>query len=68
MNEQLAAIQKIWPLGTEVRKISGSKWQGLVVEYYSTTLTPFGVAVESSSEHGLVQIYPMKALEKVTTA
>lgn len=60
---RLAEAQAIMPLGTRVRKRSGSSWSGLVVGYYSTDLTPHGVAVESSSEVGSVQIYPTKALE-----
>lgn len=54
-----------WPLGTRVRKKSGSSWQGKVVGYYSTSLTPEGYAVESERETGSVQIYPCKALELV---
>lgn len=54
-----------WPIGTRVRKTSGSSWQGKVVGYYSTGLTPVGYAVESERESGSVQIYPRKALELV---
>lgn len=50
-------------IGDRVRKRSGSDWQGLVVGWYSTTLTPVGYAVESESHPGSVQIYPDKALE-----
>ncbi len=52
-----------FPLGTLVRKKSGSNWHGTVCGYYSTDLTPVGVAVESAYEAGSVQIYPVKALE-----
>lgn len=52
-----------WPLGTRVRKPRGSSWQGRVVGYYSTSLTPEGYAVESEREPGSVQIYPRAALE-----
>ena len=58
---------KPWPkflLGTKVRKIRGSQWHGTIVGTYSTTLTPEGYAVESSTEKGSVQIYPAAALEK----
>lgn len=48
--------------GEHVEKISGSKWRGRVVGYYSTDLTPEGYAVESDTETGSVQIYPAKAL------
>lgn len=51
-------------LGDKVRKKSGSQWRGVVVGAYSTTLTPEGYAVESSSERGSVQIYPAAALER----
>jgi dihydrofolate reductase (trimethoprim resistance protein) len=52
-------------LGDVVRKISGSMWQGAIVGTYSTSLTPEGYAVESSSHRGSVQIYPASALELV---
>lgn len=52
-----------WKLGTRLRKKSGSSWQGRVVGYYSTNLTPLGYAVESEREPGSVQIYPASALE-----
>lgn len=50
-------------LGQHVRKKSGSSWQGRIVGFYSTTLTPIGYAVESEREPGSVQIYPESALE-----
>lgn len=50
-------------LGDSVRKIKGSSWSGKVVGTYSTSLTPEGYAVESSTETGSVQIYPAAALE-----
>jgi dihydrofolate reductase (trimethoprim resistance protein) len=52
-------------IGDAVRKTKGSQWSGKVVGWYSTELTPEGYAVESSSEHGSVQIYPAAALEKL---
>ena len=51
--------------GSLVRKKSGSEWQGEVVGFYSTTLTPEGYAVESETHAGSVQIYPVNALELV---
>jgi len=54
-----------WQLGTRVRKTKGSSWQGHVVGYYSTDLTPLGYCVESEREPGSVQIYPRSALELV---
>ena len=51
--------------GDLVRKKSGSEWQGYVCGYYATKLTPVGVAVESSSHAGSVQIYPIQALELI---
>lgn len=54
-----------WPSGTRVRKIRGSSWQGRVVGFYSTELTPIGYCVESEREPGSVQIYPEAALELV---
>lgn len=50
-------------LGDTVRKTKGSNWHGKIVGTYSTTLTPEGYAVESSTEVGSVQIYPAQALE-----
>ena len=54
---------KTFQLHDRVRKKSGSQWQGRVVGYYSTELTPEGYAVESETHKGSVQIYPAKALE-----
>lgn len=61
---ELEAERK-FPLGTRVRKIKGSSWQGKVVGFYSTSLTPIGYCVESEREPGSVQIYPESALEVV---
>lgn len=55
----------VFQYGDRVRKKSGSKWQGRVVGWYSTALTPEGYAVESEAHAGSVQIYPAKALEIV---
>ena len=52
-------------IGDLVRKRSGSAWEGKVCGFYSTTLTPRGVAVESSAHAGSVQIYPEHALDLV---
>ena len=49
-------------IGQRVTKISGSSWTGLVCGFYSTSLTPVGICVESENEPGSVQIYPAKAL------
>jgi len=48
--------------GDIVRKKSGSEWEGRVVGFYSTRLTPVGYAVESKHHAGSVQIYPEAAL------
>lgn len=55
-------------VGDLVTKTKGSQWKGRVVGTYSTTLTPEGYAVESSTERGSVQIYPATALELVQEA
>lgn len=52
-----------WQLGQRVTKTKGSNWTGLIVGFYSTSLTPMGYAVESETERGSVQIYPQAALE-----
>lgn len=52
-------------IGDRVRKVKGASWQGLIVGFYSTELTPVGYAVESELEKGSVQIYPESALEKI---
>lgn len=52
-------------LDQHVRKKSGSEWQGYVVGWYSTELTPEGYAVESETHKGSVQIYPAQALEAI---
>jgi len=49
-------------LGDRVTKTKGSNWTGLVVGFYSTSLTPIGYCVESETERGSVQIYPETAL------
>lgn len=54
----------LW-LRDRVRKKSGAAWQGQVVGWYCTKLTPEGYAVESESHPGSVQIYPVAALERV---
>lgn len=59
-------IHNTFAMGDTVRKKSGSEWEGVIVGLYSTSLTPEGYAVESSSHAGSVQIYPAKALEVVT--
>lgn len=62
----LIKIHDTFAMGDMVRKKSGSQWEGVIVGFYSTSLTPEGYAVESSSHAGSVQIYPAKALEVVT--
>jgi dihydrofolate reductase (trimethoprim resistance protein) len=56
-----------WGYGTRLRKKAGSSWQGRVVGFYQTHLTPEGYAIESEREPGSVQIYPAAALEEVQT-
>jgi hypothetical protein len=51
-----------YKMGDRVKKVQGSNWQGKVVGFYSTELTPEGYAVESELEVGSVQVYPVKAL------
>ena len=57
-----------WMMGTRLRKKKGSSWQGRVVGFYSTSLTPEGYAIESEREPGSVQIYPAGALEEIDNA
>jgi hypothetical protein len=66
----VAAVFSDWRFetGARVRKIKGSSWQGHVVGFYSTELTPEGYCVESEREPGSVQIYPVSALELVEEA
>jgi hypothetical protein len=59
-----AAARK-FALRQRVRKVKGSSWQGPVVGFYSTELTPIGYCVESEREPGSVQLYPEAALEAV---
>ena len=54
-----------YKLGKHLRKKSGSQWEGKVVGFYSTELTPEGYAIESAAHAGSVQIYPKNALEPV---
>jgi dihydrofolate reductase (trimethoprim resistance protein) len=58
-------LRATFGLGDRVRKKSGAAWQGQVVGWYSTNLTPEGYAVESEAHPGSVQIYPVAALERV---
>lgn len=58
----------VFPLGTRVRKKSGSSWQGHVCGHYATSLTADGVCVESEREPGSVQNYPAHAMEYVDPA
>jgi dihydrofolate reductase (trimethoprim resistance protein) len=58
-------LRATFGLGDRVRKKSGAAWQGQVVGWYCTKLTPEGYAVESESHPGSVQIYPVTALERV---
>ena len=59
--------QKAGPflMGQRVRKKAGANWQGRVVGWYSTVLTPQGYAVESEFHPGSVQIYPVSELEPI---
>lgn len=63
--QQPAPSAPTFQLGDHVRKTKGSQWKGRVVGTYSTDLTPEGYAVESDTEKGSVQIYPVGALELV---
>lgn len=58
----------IFKLGDRVTKKSGSSWTGKVVGFYSTSFTPEGYAIESETETGSVQIYPVRALTRIDTA
>lgn len=51
--------------GQWLTKRSGASWTGLVVGFYSTSLTPIGYCIESDAETGSVQIYPERALKAV---
>ncbi|HHK5623272.1 TPA: trimethoprim-resistant dihydrofolate reductase DfrB [Pseudomonas aeruginosa] len=52
-------------MGDRVRKKSGAAWQGQIVGWYCTKLTPEGYAVGSEAHPGSVQIYPVAALERI---
>lgn len=55
-----------WPIGTRVRKHSGTWWEGKVVGHYSTKKTQEGYNVQLDMvPNGPVQIYPRAALEEV---
>lgn len=56
-----------FPMGTKVKKKSGSWWQGVVVGFYSTDQTPAGYCVQLAIlgypiSFAPVQIYPESAL------
>lgn len=52
-------------LGDRVTKIKGSSWTGEVVGFYRSSLTEYGVVVESIHERGSSQLYPEAALRLV---
>ncbi|MEZ2220715.1 hypothetical protein [Rhizobium sp. RCC_161_2] len=49
-------------LGERVSKTKGSSWNGPVVGFYSTSMTPCGYVIESDREPGSCQLYPEAAL------
>lgn len=57
------SITRKFRMGDYVKKTKGSSWEGTIVGFYRTALTPEGYAVESATERGSVQIYPASALE-----
>lgn len=58
----------IFDIGDRVHKVSGSHWEGKIVGFYVTELTPIGYAIESEIHRGSVQIYPEKAIALSLTA
>lgn len=50
-------------MGETLTKKKGSSWTGEIVGFYSTDFTPEGYAIESATETGSVQIYPIAALD-----
>lgn len=65
LEENTPPHYRTFKYGQRVRKKSGSQWQGMVVGFYSTELTPDGYCVESDTHKGSVQIYPAAALELI---
>ncbi|MBO0125165.1 hypothetical protein JZX88_05905 [Agrobacterium sp. OT33] len=61
--EREARTGWVFAEGDQVRKKSGSWWEGRVVGRYSTEQTPRGYAVQLDKPFGPVQIYPESALE-----
>ena len=59
------AAGRAFQLGDRVTKTKGSSWTGRIVGFYSTALTPEGYAIESETETGSVQIYPVGAIRKL---
>lgn len=64
----MASTDRKFQLGDRVSKAKGSSWNGHVVGFYSTAMTPIGYAIESEREPGSVQIYPESALALATEA
>ncbi len=60
--EDSAELDRKFKLGDRVTKTKDSSWNGRIVGFYSTAMTPVGYAVESEREPGSVQIYPESAL------
>ena len=65
MDDLLPPFVPTFWIGSRVKKRSGAEWQGRVVGWYSTELTPEGYAVESEFHPGSVQIYPASALQRI---
>ncbi len=58
-----------FPLGCKVQKVSGPKWFGEVVGYYSSSFTPEGLVIECTAwgAQGQVHVEPAKRMQRVTT-
>lgn len=63
-NHPFPPTHQTFKLGDSVCKNQGSTWRGIIVGWYSTSLTREGYAVESHYECGSVQIYPAAALKR----
>jgi hypothetical protein len=59
-------VDRAYPIGTRVRKVSGPEWDGVVVGYYSSTFTPDGLVIECTAPgaKGQVHVEPAKRVER----
>jgi hypothetical protein len=61
----IETLSERFPLGANVRKVSGPQWHGKIVGYYSSSFTPEGLVIECTADGALGQVHvePAKRME-----